>query len=171
MLVTVQLSRKEIAFIRSARVAHLATADRSGHPSVIPICFIFDGQHFYSPIDEKPKRTPAQELKRVKNIRENPHVSFVIDHYEEDWRRLAYVFIRGKARILMSGVKHRRAVGLLRRKYPQYRRMALDARPMILITPERFRCWGKISHNVNSPRAPAVSNIKGQGLHKRPICH
>ena len=128
-----------------ARIAHLATADLSGQPHVIPICFIFDGKHFYSPIDEKPKRTSAEKLKRVKNIRENPLVSLVVDRYDEDWSRLAYVLIPGKARILVRGVLHKRAVRHLRRKYPQYKAMAIEGRPMILITPKRFRSWSSAS--------------------------
>ena len=130
--------------IRSARAAHLATSDKSGQPHVIPICFVYDGKCFYSPIDEKPKRTIPSQLKRLKNIRENPKVSLVIDRYDEDWRKLAYVLVFGKARILQSGEKHRNAVRLLRKKYPQYRSMAIDARPMIAITAKRVVSWGDL---------------------------
>jgi PPOX class probable F420-dependent enzyme len=128
--------------IRSARVAHLASADKSGQPHVIPICFVCDGKYFFSPIDEKPKRAAPTKLKRLQNIRENPQVALVIDRYDEDWRKLAYVLIFGKARILKSGEKYRQGVKLLRRKYPQYRRMAIDARPMIVIMPKRVTNWG-----------------------------
>jgi len=136
------LSRKTVAFIRAARLAHLATADAKGQPHVIPICFVFDGKELFSPIDEKPKRTAPMKLKRLRNITENPNVSLVIDRYNEDWRRLAYVLITGKAKVLFRGKKHERAVKSLRSKYSQYRRMAIDERPMIVITPTRFRCWG-----------------------------
>ena len=131
-----------LRLIRSARVAHLATADAKGQPHVIPICFVFDGKHFYSPIDEKPKRAAPSKLKRLKNIAENPNVALVIDHYEEDWRKLAYVLIFGRARVINRGIAHRQAVRLLRRKYPQYRRMAIDQRPMIAITTLRITAWG-----------------------------
>ena len=66
-----RLSPQASRLVRSARVAHLATANAEGQPYVIPICFVFDGKNFYSPIDEKPKRTAPQNLKRLKNIREN----------------------------------------------------------------------------------------------------
>jgi PPOX class probable F420-dependent enzyme len=128
--------------IRSARVAHLATADKHGQPHVIPICFVFDGKCFYSPIDEKPKRAAPLKLKRLKNIAENPNVALVIDHYDEDWRKLAYVLIFGRARVINRGIAHRQAVRLLRRKYPQYRRMAIDQRPLIVITTLRITAWG-----------------------------
>jgi PPOX class probable F420-dependent enzyme len=136
------LPKKHLTFIRSARVAHLATADKTGQPHVIPICFVFDGNYFYSPIDEKPKRTAPQRLKRVKNIRENAQIALVIDHYDEDWRKLGYILVIGKARVLLSGVKHRKAVNLLRRKYPQYRFMAIHQRPLIVIRPTRMTSWG-----------------------------
>jgi PPOX class probable F420-dependent enzyme len=137
-----RLTRNALRFIRSARVAHLATADAHGRPHVIPICFVFDGKDFYSPIDEKPKRTAPQKLKRIRNIRENSNVSLVIDHYDEDWRKLSYVLVIGEARVLLSGDKHRKAVNLLRRKYPQYRLMAIDQRPLIVIRPTRMASWG-----------------------------
>ena len=130
-------------FIRSARIAHLATADRFGQPHVVPICFAFDGKSFYSPIDEKPKRTAPTNLKRLRNIRENPQVSLVIDHYDENWGKLAYVLITGAARIMQRGQRYRRAVTLLRRKYSQYRTMAIDRRPMIVIKPKRIIVWGR----------------------------
>ena len=137
-----QLTNKEKAFVRAARVAHLATADASGQPLVIPICFAFDGKEFFSPIDEKPKRTTR--LKRVRNIEENPKVSLIIDRYDEDWRRLAYILIRGTAKILLRGARHRRGVYLLRRKYPQYRSMAINDRPMIVIIPKQLTSWGDL---------------------------
>jgi len=136
-----ELSPVARRLLRSVRIAHLATAAKHGQPHVIPICFAFDGKRFYSPIDEKPKRAAPAKLKRLRNIAENSHVALVIDHYEEDWRKLAYVLIFGEARVLRSGKIHQRAVQLLRRKYPQYRRMAIDERPMIVITPTRSANW------------------------------
>lgn len=137
-----RLSPSASRFVRSARVAHLATVDAGGQPLVIPICFAFDGKDFFSPIDEKPKRTTR--LKRLRNIEENPKVSLIIDRYDEDWHRLAYLLIRGAAKILLRGTRHRRGVQLLRRKYPQYRSMAINDRPMIVIIPKQLTCWGDL---------------------------
>jgi PPOX class probable F420-dependent enzyme len=138
-----RLSPPILRFIGAARLAHLATAGANGEPHVIPICFVFDGKHFYSPIDEKPKRTSPAKLTRVTNIRANAQAALVIDRYSEDWKRLAYVLIRGKAKILHRGAAHTEAVRRLRRKYPQYRKMAIHTRPMIQITPIRWILWGK----------------------------
>jgi PPOX class probable F420-dependent enzyme len=136
--------------ILSARIAHLATADRSGQPYVVPICFAFDGEYFYSPIDEKPKRSAPAKLKRLRNIADNPQVSLVIDHYDEDWSKLAYVLITGSARIMHRGETHRRAVMLLRKKYPQYRGMRLEMRPLIIIKPNRMTFWAAVTHSNSS---------------------
>ena len=132
------------AFVRSARVARLATGDRNGRPHVIPICYAFDGKALYSPIDEKPKKNPPLKLKRIKNIRANSRVAVVIDHYDENWKKLAYVLITGRATILFRGQQHKKAVLLLRNKYPQYRRMAIHDRPMIRIQPTRVTSWGAL---------------------------
>jgi PPOX class probable F420-dependent enzyme len=140
----VPVAKKQLAFIRAARVAHLATADAQGQPLVIPICFIFDGKEFFSPIDEKPKRNSPRKLKRLRNIEENARVSLVIDRYDDDWRKLAYILVSGTGRILLRGQKHARAVRLLRSKYSQYRSMAIEDRPMIAITPRQWRSWGNL---------------------------
>ena len=139
-----RLSPHASRLIRSSRVAHLATADANSRPHVIPVCFVFDGKSIYSPIDEKPKRATPSKLKRLRNIEENPQVAVVIDRYDDDWSKLAYVLVFGQARVLVSGAKHRKAVTLLRRKYPQYRTMRIDRLPMILIRPTRVTSWGAI---------------------------
>ena len=137
-----RLSPSVLRFIRTARLAHLATAGLNSQPHVIPICFVFDGKHFYSPIDEKPKRTGPAKLKRVINLQANPQAALVIDRYSEDWTHLAYILIHGTAKILHRGVAHAAAVRRLRRKYPQYRQMAIHTRPMIQIRPVRLILWG-----------------------------
>ena len=129
-------------FIREHRVARLATADGDGRPSVIPICYVFDGAAIYSPIDEKPKSVAPRRLKRVRNIETNPHVSLLIDDYSDDWSKLAYVQVSGLADVMAPGAaEHARAVGRLREKYPQYLAMAIDERPIIKVTPAQVKRW------------------------------
>lgn len=141
LVVPSRLAPRASRLIRSARVAHLATADAQGQPHVIPICFVYDGKNFYSPIDEKPKRAAPQKLRRLRNITANPKVAIVIDHYNEDWNRLTYVLVFGKAKITVRGANHRNAVKLLRKKYPQYRSMAIDRRPLIVIRLKKLTSW------------------------------
>jgi PPOX class probable F420-dependent enzyme len=108
---------------------------------VVPICFVFDGKYIYSPIDEKPKRATPQKLKRLRNIAANPQVAIVIDRYDEDWTKLEYVLVVGQARVTLRGVNYRKAVKLLRKKYSQYRTMAIDRRPLIVIRPKHVASW------------------------------
>jgi PPOX class probable F420-dependent enzyme len=122
----------------------LATVGSDGQPSVIPICYAFDGRYIFSSVDEKPKSVGAGQLKRVINIESNPRVSLVIDDYSDDWSQLAYVLIQGLAEVLNAGgspVDHKRGVSLLREKYVQYRSMAIDERPLIKIAPTRIKSW------------------------------
>jgi PPOX class probable F420-dependent enzyme len=131
-----------LRFIQQARVGHLATSTRRGIPQVIPICFEFDGRCIYTAIDQKPKRAEAMKLRRVLNITQNPEISFIVDRYDEDWRKLGYVIVRGKAKILPTGQEHDHALFLLKRKYRQYRQMNLHNRPVIRIIPTKITAWG-----------------------------
>jgi PPOX class probable F420-dependent enzyme len=137
---------KEREFISSHRVARMATADRSGRPLVVPICYTFDGGILYTPIDGKPKRVPVGELKRIRNITENPNVSIVVDDYSEDWTKLCYVIIHGRAELIESGEEYLRSIRLLYEKYPQYEKMNLSELnlPVIKVVPHRIVSWGAI---------------------------
>jgi PPOX class probable F420-dependent enzyme len=131
------------AMLRSARVGRLATADAAGPPLVVPVCYALAEGAVYSAIDAKPKRSTGRGLRRIRNIEENPHVSLVVDEYDEDWTRLRYVIAEGTAALLTGGEEFARAVDLLRAKYPQYRAMGLDRAGgwVIAIAPARFLSW------------------------------
>jgi PPOX class probable F420-dependent enzyme len=137
-----ELSPKEKKAINAMRVAHLASADPQGTPHLIPICFHYDGDLFYSVLDQKPKRTAVTNLKRVRNILANPKVALVIDHYQEEWQGLWYVLVNGTAELLYEGGEQQSATAELRKKYPQYRTMDLDTNPVIRITPTNIIRWG-----------------------------
>jgi PPOX class probable F420-dependent enzyme len=96
-------------------------------------------------VDDKPKNSSPRRLRRIANIQENPQVCMIVDEYDEDWNRLRFVMVHGTARITVAGAEHSRALELLRRKYPQYRIMALaeNRNPVIAITPTRIISWGK----------------------------
>ena len=128
--------------VARARVGHLATSDGST-PSVVPVCFVLLGETVYQAIDRKPKSVPPGRLRRVKNVRANPRAALLVDHYVEDWRRLWYVLLRGRARVLESGEEHARAITALKRKYPQYRRAVplADDALVIAIDVRRLSHW------------------------------
>jgi len=86
--------------LKKAKVARLATIDAKNRPHIVPICFAYDGTRFYTAVDQKPKRVPADRLARLRNIRATPRVALLIDEYEEDWTQLWYILIRGEARLI-----------------------------------------------------------------------
>jgi PPOX class probable F420-dependent enzyme len=129
-------------FAVESRVARLATVDDAGYPHVVPVCYATDGRAYYSPIDAKPKRTPAAGLKRLRNIRANPRVALLIDHYEEDWARLRFLMVQGRAELLDGGAEWQTARTLLEAKYPQYGAMPLPSDgPVIKIVPDHVVGW------------------------------
>jgi PPOX class probable F420-dependent enzyme len=135
-------------FLERQRLAHLATADAGGAPHVVPICFAIAGETLYIAMDEKPKRSgDMSRLRRLRNIAENPRVAIVADVYDDaDWSRLGFVLLRASARILEPGPdEHAEAVRLLRAKYPQYRAMALDERPVIAAEITAITTWGELA--------------------------
>ena len=121
------------ALVRTARVARLATVDERNRPHVVPVCFAYRDGVVYVALDAKPKRVPVTHLRRVRNLLANPEVQLLIDRYEEDWSRLAYVQLRGRASLIEPGPEQAEALSLLRARYPQYREMALEDAPVIRI--------------------------------------
>jgi PPOX class probable F420-dependent enzyme len=146
------LQERERDFLLSRRVGHLATADRAGAPHVVPVCFAIEGDTLYVTIDEKPKRAAGRPLKRLRNMMDNPATAFVADRYDEDWGRLGWVMLRGRAEILTDGSEHDRAQALLRDRYKQYRTMQLTELPVIALRIERVTAWGSLSHKVGEGR-------------------
>src|SRR4029434_4326083 len=96
------LSAHERRFIDTRRVGHLATADASAAPHVVPVCFGLLDDTLYITIDRKPKRTTDRPLKRLANILENPQAAIVFDHYDEDWRRRAWGVAPGRGGVLAA---------------------------------------------------------------------
>ena len=138
------LSESERRFLAVRRVGHLATADRNAEPHLVPVCFALADRALYITIDEKPKR-PGARLKRLENIEQNPSVAFVADRYDEDWSRLGWVMLRGRAEILAGGGEHDHAQELLRARYPQLAAMQIAPLPVIAVRVERVTSWGNLS--------------------------
>jgi PPOX class probable F420-dependent enzyme len=138
------LGEAQRRFLERSRVGRLATADKNGAPHAVPVCYAVADDMLYVTIDEKPKRRD-RPLKRLRNIFENPQAAFVADRWDEDWRRLGWVMLRGRAEILYEGEEHDRAQALLRQRYPQYRAMNLAEFPVIALRIARATSWGDLS--------------------------
>ncbi len=151
----------DLGFVAERRVGRLATADEAGNPSVVPVCYALleiDGEPtVVSALDDKPKRVAPRDLARVRRILHRPEVALVVDDYGEDWSRLAWVRLRGRARLIEpGGPEHAAGVAALRGKYPQYAAMAIGERPLIAIAGLEARSWrggGDGSARAPTPRA------------------
>ena len=159
MAARAHLTEAETTFVAEQRVARLATADANGRPSAVPVCYAYDEERFqriYTPLDEKPKRVGDRALQRMRNIQAQPEVALLVDHYDDDWSRLGYLLIHAHADILAPddpsyAEERAHALALLRARYPQYRAMALEARPLIALTPQRISAWGPALDTLTAP--------------------
>jgi PPOX class probable F420-dependent enzyme len=132
--------------LRQARVGRLATVDAEGRPHMVPVCFTYDGQAFYTAVDRKPKRVPPEQLARVQHIQARPQVALLVDKYTDDWKQLWYILVRGRASLLAAPDEQERqqAQKMLTDKYPQYKEgMLVEDALVIRILPEQILSWGQ----------------------------
>lgn len=138
-------SDAERRYLERGQVGRLATADGEGRPHAVPICYSLVAGAVVTPIDEKPKDVAGTALRRVRDVRANPRVTLVVDHYTDDWEKLGWVQVRGTAELLEAGdPAHRRGVDALRSKYEQYTSHALEDRPVIRVDPGHVVSWGHL---------------------------
>jgi PPOX class probable F420-dependent enzyme len=123
----------------NAPVGHLGLLDERGSPRVQPVTFAVAAGRLWSAIDEKPKRAHGERLARVRRLRRDPRAALTVDHYEQDWRRLAWVQVLGRIEIL-TPPEAADGLACLVEKYPAYRRQAPGG-PLLALIPERCLCW------------------------------
>jgi PPOX class probable F420-dependent enzyme len=124
--------------VDEGRVGRIATVSPGGRPHVVPFVYVLQDETLYSSVDAKPKRSP--DLRRIRNLRANPAVEVVVDHYEEPWDEIWWVRMHGHGEVLESGPERDRALGLLGAKYPDYR----DSPPqgaVVAVRIDRWRGW------------------------------
>jgi PPOX class probable F420-dependent enzyme len=114
-------------------VADLATLGDDGRPHLVPIVFARVGGALWSPIDGKPKS--GRELARIRNLRRDPRVTLLLQHYDDDWTRLWWLRLAGEAQVLRVTESDgaRRAAAALRAKYPEYARVPLTGPEGIML--------------------------------------
>ncbi len=147
------LSPDEREILLTARTATLATRRPDGRPRLVPICYVLapaldprGRPVIHSPLDEKPKRTAdPHELARVSDLLVLPEASLLVERWDEDWSRLAWVRLDGRASLLEpephERAEHEAAIAALRSKYPQYLEQQLEGRPVIRIVVDRVTAW------------------------------
>jgi PPOX class probable F420-dependent enzyme len=115
--------------------AILATADASGVPHLVPVVFAEAGAGLALVVDHKPKR--STDLKRLRNIAANPHVSLLAEHYDADWNALWWARADGTARV---GPLAPEVLAAFQRKYPQYRTTPPQG-PAVTVTVTKWSGW------------------------------
>jgi PPOX class probable F420-dependent enzyme len=122
--------------LREERVARLATHGDQGRIHLVPVCYAYDGKDIFI--------GTSLDSKKVKNVRRNNSVAFVVDFYVEDWSKLKGVMIQGRAEVIEKGKEFEEAKKLLYEKYPQYEATAPieeGESAIIKIKPERVVSW------------------------------
>lgn len=141
------VDKKILEIIKSARIGYLATSSSNLQPYLTPVVFIVLQNRIFIPLDDKPKTIDVKELRRVKNIEENPKVSFLVDHYDEDWTNLWFVMIIGRATLVQMNGRNKRTAkeimnihNMFLKKYSQYAKIGIG-NIYIKIGIEKTICW------------------------------
>jgi PPOX class probable F420-dependent enzyme len=121
----------------SSPVARLSTVRQDGGPHVVPVVFALVGDTVFSAVDAKPKR--STDLQRLANVRAEPRCALLVDHYEDDWRRLWWVRADGVAEVVDAPAGHTGIQALVRR-FPQYRDEPPSG-PLVVVTVHRWTGW------------------------------
>lgn len=126
------MDKKILELIKSSRIGHLATVASNLQPYLTPVVFIAQENCIFIPLDDKPKTIDVKELRRVKNIKENPKVSFLVDHYNENWTNLWFVMMIGHAKLVQLNGKTERKMNemtkipdMFLKKYSQYTKIGI----------------------------------------------
>ncbi|HEV3376892.1 MAG TPA: hypothetical protein VG126_06400 [Thermoleophilaceae bacterium] len=120
--------------LSAERVARLALLDEEDLPRVLPVTFAVWQGAVWSAIDRKPKRTA--EPARVRRLRRRPEAALLVDRYDDDWSRLAWVELRGSVSIEPVGP----ALNALAERYDQYRAEPPPG-PLLRLEVERAAWW------------------------------
>ncbi len=127
----------------------------AGRPHIVPVTFAVDGDHIYTAVDAKPKNEAAgRGLQRLRNIRADPRVAMLADHYSADWASLWWVRADGRAAIVAEPGAMAGPLAMLAARYPQYREVALVG-PVIAIAVQRWTGWAA------GPGSPARGDSPG----------
>lgn len=130
------LPERVASLLDSERHGVMTTIAEDGSAHAVPVVFARVGAEIISPIDHKPKSGTV--LARVTNIGRDDRVTLLIDHYDEDWTRLVWLMVKGRATV-DPDASHE-LMRELNRRYPQYEQ---DERhdALIRIRPVRLSWW------------------------------
>jgi PPOX class probable F420-dependent enzyme len=123
--------------LATQRVARLAYVDDADRPRVLPVTFAIADDAVWSAIDEKPKRTARPA--RLRYLERRPEAALVVDGYDDDWSRLAWVQLLGRIDIVpVDGSPE--AIRVLAAKYAPYAERTPPG-PLLRLSVERALFW------------------------------
>lgn len=120
--------------LHEARRAVLVTIDPMGSASAVPVCFALRDADIVTPVDAKPKA--GRRLARLKNLDAHPAATVLFDRWDEDWRRLAWVMVKGTGRVEPPGT----GSDELAARYAQYKSSPPPGE-VIVVRPQRVLWW------------------------------
>ncbi len=123
--------------LAAERVARLGYLDSDDRPRVLPVTFALSDGCVWSAIDEKPKRSP--EPARLRYLQRRPDAALLVDVYDDDWTRLAWVQLLGQVEVVPVG-SSAGAMAALAEKYEQYSARTPPG-PLLRLSVERALHW------------------------------
>ena len=118
-------------------VARLAYLDEEDRPRVLPVTFALAGGAVWSAIDDKPKR--VAEPARVRCLRRRPEAALVVDVYDDDWAKLAWVQLLGRVEVVEVDAAPD-GVAALAVKYESYAKRTPPG-PLLRLAVDRALHW------------------------------
>jgi pyridoxamine 5'-phosphate oxidase family protein len=93
------LSEPEVKYLKSQKLARIATVSKSDQPDVVPVGFEFDGQYFWVGSHDQKIFFRTRKYKNVQNG--NPKVALVVDDLVsvDPWRP-RFVKVFGTAEVM-----------------------------------------------------------------------
>jgi PPOX class probable F420-dependent enzyme len=119
-------------------VARLSTVRPDGRPHLVPIVFALVGDTVFSAVDAKPKR--STDLQRLVNVRAEPRCALLVDHYDDDWRRLWWVRADGHGEVVDVLPTGHPGIQALVQRFSQYRDEPPSG-PLLVVTVQRWTGW------------------------------
>ena len=123
--------------LATERVARLAYVDDGDLPRVLPVTFAIADGLVWSAIDEKPKR--SAEPARIRYLKRRPEAALLVDVYDDDWSRLAWVQLLGRIEVVAVDSSPE-AMEALAAKYEPYAARTPPG-PLLRLSVERALHW------------------------------
>jgi PPOX class probable F420-dependent enzyme len=123
--------------LAAERVARLGYLDSDDRPRVLPLTFALSDGFVWSAVDEKSKRPPTPA--RLRHLRRRPEAALLVDVYDDDWTRLAWVQLMGRVEV-MPVDSSPGALAALAKKYEQYAARTPPG-PLLRLSVERTLHW------------------------------